>query len=126
MAMFYSQALPPSSSYCNVPISSSSSVNTPTQNSVGNNEKTDEDDGVCIIVQPTYQIAEFGDEVSKESERVFWEVIGKLGLDGRESLRKDPQLEGVSESKPGDGNTGDTEDKVASMWPPLQPDENED
>jgi hypothetical protein len=50
--------------------------------------------------EESFHIAELGDEAAREGERVFWDVLGVLGLDGRDYEGEDTEL-------------------VTVMWPSL-------
>jgi len=48
-------------------------------------------------------IAELGDEAAREGERIFWDVLGILGLDGRDYKSEE----------------GEETELVTLMWPSV-------
>lgn len=112
--MFYTQPLPSSNLYCDLP-----STSQPPQSSA----LSSHDDNVVIIREPTYHIAEFGDEVAKESKLAFWEVIRRLDLDGRGLVQSQEE---VNDAASNDIEQSEADAKVVNMWPPFQPDDSND
>jgi hypothetical protein len=102
--------------------------------------------GIVPLYPPSHHLAEFGDEAAEEAERVFWGVIGVIGLDGRsegrvshdrlgdyleEGLKRGDgdgdgeQRRSVEAADSGEGGDEDVE-KVTVMWPQAVIDESMD
>ncbi|KAG8800115.1 hypothetical protein FRC17_006960 [Serendipita sp. 399] len=88
----------------------------------GTPDDGDEIEGIISLRQPSSHIAESGDETAQEAARVFWETIGRLGLDGRGRAREEKS---DLSTEPSSSEETEQDDFVTIMWPPLTNDETE-
>ncbi|PVF99147.1 FAD/NAD(P)-binding domain-containing protein [Serendipita vermifera] len=72
--------------------------------------------GTIDLRQPSYHLAEFGDRAAIEAERIFWEIIQDLGLDGRACAR--PKATETDDTKSSEPSVEEV-DLVKRYWPPL-------